>query len=162
MGAGAAKMAERPVGVGSVRGFRGTPTRGPSRRRAVIVARSPILSVALEHLLVREGYEVGAPEAFSGPVMLLAGAPNGGFHVFETRDPAGAVAEISNGELRGAPSRATGVHAFLPEPFGAWDVVRVVRAVGGFDGRKKSGFGRGMGKSADNGEVECQERSTTG
>jgi len=71
------------------------------------------------------------------------------------------VAEISDGELRGAPSRATGVHAFLPEPTGAWDSVRVVRAVGGFDGRKKSGFGRRTGESAENGEVGCEERATT-
>jgi len=30
-----------------------------------------------------------------------------------------------------------GIHAFLPKPFGVLDILRVVRAVGGFDARKQ-------------------------
>lgn len=37
--------------------------------------------------------------------------------------------------------RADGIHAFVPKPFDASDVLRVIWAVSGFDSRKRSPSG---------------------
>ncbi len=104
----------------------------------------PAVRAVLEHLLLREGYAVEVcgegREAASGPALLLAGAEDGsGLYIFRTQDAAGALPRLSGGvDLPGVPGlKAFGIHAFLPKPFGAADVLRVVCAVGGFDGRKK-------------------------
>jgi hypothetical protein len=62
----------------------------------------------------------------------------GGLYVFESRD----AAETLNGPPLGAQSSealsaVTGIRAFVPKPFGAEDVLRVVRIVRGFDGRRR-------------------------
>lgn len=112
--------------------------------RAVIWEPHPAVRAVLEHLLLREGYVVEVcgddREAAPGPALLLAGAEDGsGLHVFRTRDAAGALPRLSGGVgLPGVPGlEAFGIHVFLPKPFGSADVLRVVWAVGGFDGRKK-------------------------
>ena len=113
-------------------GKRGNP-------RAFVVEPQPAVRAVLEYLLVREGYAVEAVAAVEaglvtpGPALLvLADEDGGGLHVFESRDAAE--------DLRKAPLRArepTGILAFLPKPFGVADVLRVVRAVRGFDGRRR-------------------------
>jgi hypothetical protein len=110
----------------------------------VIREPHPAVRAVLEHLLLREGYaaEVCGENrgAAPGPALLLAGAEDGsGLHVFRTRDVAGALPRLSGrADLPGRPGlEAFGIHAFLPKPFGAADVLRVVWAVSGFDGRKK-------------------------
>lgn len=112
--------------------------------RAVISEPHPAVRAVLEHLLLREGYTVEVcgedREAAPGPVLLLAGSEDGsGLYVFRTRDAAGILPRLSRGaETPGEPDlKALGIHAFLPKPFGAADVLRVVWAVGGFDERKK-------------------------
>lgn len=112
--------------------------------RAVIWEPHPAVRAVLEHLLLREGYAVEVcgedREATPGPALLLAGAEDGsGLHVFRTRDVAGALPRLLGGVAPpGRPGLETfGIHAFLPKPFGSADVLRVVWAVGGFDGRKK-------------------------
>ncbi len=122
-------------------------TKGPflvGAPRAVIWEPHLAVRAALEYLLLREGYAVEVwgedHEAAPGPALLLAGAEDGdGLYVFQTRDASGALPRLSGGVgLPGGPtSEAFGIHAFLPKPFGAADVLRVVWAVGGFDGRKK-------------------------
>lgn len=99
----------------------------------------PRSRVAIEHALLREGYELvdgeGASEA---PVLLFAGAGDG-LHVLEARDVSGALKDIldSPGPLRRHGSVALGIHAFVPRPFGVADVLRVARAVEGFDCRRR-------------------------
>jgi DNA-binding response OmpR family regulator len=110
----------------------------------------PAVQAVLEHLLLREGYAVetrgDASEAAlrqtpgRTPVLLLVGAENGdGLYVFQTRDVAGVLAALLGGAEVSQCSNlsAFGIHAFVPKPFGIVDILRVVRAVGGFDGRKK-------------------------
>lgn len=112
--------------------------------RAVIFESHPTVATVLEHLLRREGYAVELwtmtrPVA-AGPALLLASAEDrGGLYVFEVHDVARTLQELSGGGggLAQSLSLAEGIHAFLPEPFGAADVLRVVRAVSGFDGRRK-------------------------
>ncbi len=112
--------------------------------RAVIREPHPAMRAVLKHLLLREGYAVEVcgedREAAPGPTLLLAGAEDGsGLYMFRTRDAAGALPRLSGGvDLPGEPGlEAFGIHAFLPKPFGSADVLRVVWAVGGIDGRKK-------------------------
>lgn len=101
------------------------------------------MQAVLEHLLVCEGYEVWRPRKALGkplgPVLLLVGSEDG-LHVLETRDVAELLAEALPGEdlLYQFITRADGIHAFVPKPFGASDVLRVVWAVSGFDSRKRS------------------------
>lgn len=117
----------RPVpGLDGSRTPEKTKASGP---RALVVEPHPAMRVALEYLLSREGYRVEssaeAPENTSGPALVfLSGSDGHGLHVFE----ADGAADVSS---------ATGILAFVPKPFGAADVLRVARAVSGFDGRKK-------------------------
>lgn len=105
----------------------------------------PAVRTVLEYLLGREGYrvEVFATEepfvATPGPALLLVAA-GGGLCVFLSEDAAetldGFVADDGNPPV--ALSGATGIQAFLPKPFGAEDVLRVVRMVRGFEGRRRA------------------------
>ncbi len=126
------------------------------RERAIIVEPHPAVQAVLEHLLLREGYLVeafgkvseaslGQTSVLAPPVLLLVGAGNGdGLYVFRTRDVA-AVLAVLDGEPEpseavlpaGCNLSAFGIHAFVPKPFGIVDILRVVRAVGDFDERKK-------------------------
>lgn len=132
-------LVNRPAGGAAVEPSRvGVP-------RAVIYEPHPAVRAVLEHLLLREGYAVEVcgegREAAPGPVLLLAGSEDGsGLYVFRTRDAAGTLPRLSGGPDSPGVSglKAVGIHAFLPKPFGATDVLRVVWAVGGFDERKKS------------------------
>ncbi len=112
----------------------------------VIVESHPAVQAVLEHLLIREGYAVEAcseaSEVAPGrtPVLLLMGVEDGdGLYVFQTREVAGVLAALTkDAELSGGAGLAAfGIHAFVPKPFGMVDILRVVRAVGDFDGRKK-------------------------
>ena len=132
-------------------GFDSFPTSSayptyPDRKisRAVIAESHPTVATVLEHLLKREGYSVElwvkncALQA--GPALLLASAEDrSGLYVFEVRDICRTLEEltINPGGLARSLSLAEGIHAFLPEPFGAADVLRVVRAVSGFDGSRE-------------------------
>lgn len=126
----------------SFSGCDGSPTPRV-RRRAVVAEQHPAVQAVLEHLLVCEGYEVWCPrkalEELLGPVLLLVGSEEG-LHVLETRDVAGILAEALPGAdlLHRFISRADGIRAYVPKPFGASDVLRVVWAVSGFDSRKRS------------------------
>jgi hypothetical protein len=127
--------AERPLG-----GFEGPPTS--KRPRAVIFEHHPAVSTVLEYLIASEGYCVEtrgeAPFAAPGPALMLVAAGDG-LYVFESRDAASTLEGLDPGA---APSLetllgVTGIQAFVPKPFGAEDVLRVVRAVRGFDGRRR-------------------------
>ncbi|QIN77335.1 hypothetical protein GBA65_01075 [Rubrobacter marinus] len=111
-------------------------------RRAVVAEPCPRLRAAIEQALRGEGYRVvdgGLPGGSEGTVILLAGDGDG-LHVLEARDVAGALVDLCGGQgmPRGVKSPALGIHAFLPRPFGAADVLRVARAVGGFDPRRRA------------------------
>ena len=129
--------AERPVG-----GFERLSLLKTSR--AVIVEPHPAVRAVLEYLLAREGYAVETWEVAShvapGPTLLLIAAEDGsGLHVVESLDAAETLAQLPRDE-RASPkalSGVTGIQAFIPKPFGAGDVLRVVRAVRGFDGRRR-------------------------
>ena len=104
----------------------------------------PRLRSAIEQALLGEGYRVVHGESLGGleePVILFAGSGDG-LHVFEAYDVAGALAALREGSGSGPPSGdgspALGVHAFVPSPFGAADVLRVAGAVGGFDRRRRT------------------------
>jgi CheY-like chemotaxis protein len=136
------------------------------RERAVVVESQPAVQAVLEHALLREGYAVetfrGTAEAASeqapeqglqqayvpiSPVLVLVGAGSGeGLYVFRTRDVTGVMAALAGDAGLETPGvvgvgrlslPAFGIHAFVPKPFGITDVLRVVRAIGGFDERKK-------------------------
>ena len=96
--------------------------------------------VAIEHALVHEGYKLVDEEEASSeaPVLLFAGAGDG-LHVLEARDVTGALKNIfeSPGPLRSDGAVALGIHAFVPRHFGVTDVLRVARAVEGFDCRRR-------------------------
>lgn len=111
-------------------------------RQAVVAEECPRLRAAIEHALRGEGYRVldGEPAGSSKePVVLLVGAGDG-LHVLEASDVAGALSELCDGSgpLRGERSPALGIHAFVPRPYGAADVVRVARTVCGFDRRRRA------------------------
>ena len=116
------------------------PAPTPPGRRALVAQTHPRLRVAIEHALLGEGYElVDGPWAASGaPVLLFAGAGDG-LHVLKARDVAAALEGLSGGPgaLHGS-SLAPGIHAFVPRPFGVADVLRVARAVNGFDCRRRA------------------------
>lgn len=100
----------------------------------------PRSRAAIEHVLTREGYKlVRGEEAYEEPVLLFAGAGDG-LHILEARDVAGALERLSevSGPSRGETSFALGIHAFVPRPFGVADVLRVARAVEGFDCRRRA------------------------
>jgi hypothetical protein len=108
----------------------------------VIFEPHPAVRVALEHLLLREGYSVDArgegPFAVAGPALMLVGVEDG-LHVFVSQDAAGTIEELNtriSSPLETLPE-VTGSRAFVPKPFGAGDVLRVVRTVRGFDGRRR-------------------------
>ena len=108
-------------------------------RQAVVAEPCPRLRAAIEHALRGEGYRLLEVENSGGmgeTVILLAGDRDG-LHVLEARDVAGALMDLdeSPGMLRGEESPALGIHAFVPRPFGAADILRVARTVGGFDPR---------------------------
>ena len=129
---------ERPVG-----GFERSSTT-PGISRAVIVEPHPSVRAVLEYLLAREGYTVEArgeaPVAAPGPALLLVAAEDGsGLYVFESRNAAETLEGLPL-DVRTSPetlSGVTGIQVFVPKPFGAGDVLRVVRAVRGFDERKR-------------------------
>jgi hypothetical protein len=111
-------------------------------RQAVVAEECPRLRAAIEHALRGEGYRVldGEPAVGSKePVVLLVGAGDG-LHVLEASDVAGALSDLceSSGSLRGEGSPALGIHAFVPRPYGAADVLRVARTVCGFDRRRRT------------------------
>ena len=124
---------------GRNRGVVEAPRHGPPARRAMVAEPCPRSRAAIEHALVHEGYELvdgeGASEA---PVLLFAGSGDG-LHVLEARDVACALEDISEfpGPSRCHGSVALGIHAFVPRPFGLADVLRVARAVEGFDFRRR-------------------------
>ena len=125
--------AERPRG-----GFEGPPT--PERPRAVIFEPHPAVRAVLEYLLARDGYSVESSGALAreGPALMLVAAGDG-LYVFESRDAAETLEAL---DPRVASSfetlcGVTGIQAFVPKPFGAGDVVRVVRVVRGFDARRR-------------------------
>jgi hypothetical protein len=130
--------AERPLG-----GFErpSTPKKTP---RAVILEPHPAVRAVLEYLLTQEGYAVEArgeaPFAALGPALLLVATEDrGGLYVFESRDAAETLEGLSH-DWRTFPeelSGVAGIRVFVPKPFGARDVVRVVRVVSGFDGRRR-------------------------
>lgn len=108
-------------------------------RLAVVAEPHPRSRAAIEYALVCEGYELVDREgALEAPVLLFAGAGDG-LHVLEVCDVAGALRDILwvSGPSRGEGSVALGIHAFVPRPFGLADVLRVARAVEGFDCRRK-------------------------
>ena len=72
--------------------------------------------------------------------MILFAGDGDGLHVFESRDVAGALADLHDGSgpVRGNRSPALGVHAFVPRPFGVADVLRAAQVVGGFDRRRRA------------------------
>ena len=114
----------------------------PAGRRAVVAEPHPRSRAAIEHALIGEGYRVvdgDEPGAHGeAPVLLFAGSGDG-LHVLEARDVAGALAGISGiSPFRGDGSPALGIHAFVPRPFGVADVLRVARAVSGFDCRRRA------------------------
>jgi DNA-binding response OmpR family regulator len=121
------------------------PVHEAQQGRAVIVERHPAVQAVLEHTLLQEGYAVKTygeaaqvtPER--APVLLLVGAENGeGLYVFRTHDVSGVLATLSEGaNLSGSTLSTFGIHAFLPKPFGIVDILRIICAVAGFDGRKK-------------------------
>lgn len=117
--------------------------------RAIIVEPHPAVQAVLEHLLLWEGYVVetfgepskALPDPSPGltlPILLLVGEESGdGLFVFRTRDVAGVLAALNGGPPNVFNLSAFGIHAFVPKPFGIVDILRVVRAVGGFDERKQ-------------------------
>lgn len=113
-------------------GFRGSG-------RAIVREPHPAIRSVLEYLLAREGYSVEVAvgtDAGPGPALVLASAGDG-LYVFECGDATEALKQASaDAHLEGFVG-ATGIRAFLPKPFGADDVLRVVRAVDRFDGRRK-------------------------
>lgn len=128
---------------GSPPGGPKTPPVRDSRGAGRVVVREPHPAIrsVLEYLLSRQGYavEVAGPAAVEpGPALVLAAAGDGGgLYVFECGDAAEALERAPGDEPMEAFSGVTGVRAFLPKPFGADDVLRVVRAVEGFDGRRR-------------------------
>lgn len=133
---------ERPPGA-----LEQLPTLEPrSASRALVVEPHPAVRTVLEYLLTREGYAVetftpGEPVVTTpGPALLLVAGDDDGLHVFLT----GNADESLGGFVTGTPSSlgtfsgATGIRAFLPKPFGIADVLRVVRVVGDFDGRRRA------------------------
>lgn len=127
--------AERPLG-----GFEGSST--PERPRAVIFEHHPAVRAVLEYLIAREGYSVEArgeaPFAAPGPALMLVAAGDG-LYVFESRDAASTLEDLDPGAASSLETLigVRGIQAFVPKPFGAEDVLRVVRAVRGFDGRRR-------------------------
>ena len=119
------------------------PPAGTSRgaNRAIVREPHPAIRSVLEYLLGRQGYAVevaGAAAVAPGPALVLVSAGDGGgLYVFACGDAAEALERPPAGDSLDAFSGVTGVRAFLPKPFGADDVLRVVRAVDGFDGRRR-------------------------
>jgi hypothetical protein len=98
--------------------------------------------VVLEYLLLREGYSVDsrgeAPFAVAGPAHVLVG-DEAGLYVFVSGNVVGTIKGLDP-ELSYSPgtfAEVIGIRVFVPKPFGAGDVLRVVRAVRGFDGRRR-------------------------
>ena len=128
-------------------GFEGSPVSDTSGvvPRAVILENNPSICVALEYLMLREGYVVELLREGSltapGPALLLAGAADrSGLDVFKVRDVAPVLEKLlENGPLEVLPVQAEGIRAFVPIPFGSKDVLRVVRAVDGFGIRESPG-----------------------
>ena len=108
-----------------------------SGRLAVVAEPHPRSRAAIEHALLGEGYRLVDGETSKAPVLLFAGAGDG-LHVLEARDVTAVLEGISGGPgaLHGSPL-APGIHAFVPRPFGVADVLRVARAVDGFDCRRR-------------------------
>jgi len=103
----------------------------------------PTVRVVLEYLLVREGYavevgEVPFPVAPGRALLLVAAADGSGLYAFVCENAADAPAAIEPGAGSSLEnlSGTRGIEAFLPKPFGMEDVLRVVRLVDGFDGRR--------------------------
>ena len=107
-------------------------------RRAVVAEPHPRSRAAIEHALLGEGYKLVDGGTSEVSVLLFAGAGDG-LHVLEARDVAAALEVLSGGPgaLHGSPL-APGIHAFVPRPFGVVDVLRVARAVDGFDCRRRT------------------------
>lgn len=93
---------------------------------------------AIEQALLGEGYRLADGDATPSrePVLLFAGDDEG-LHVLETRDVPAALAELPGGSGSISAALAPGIHAFVPRPFGAADVLRVARIVVGFDRRRR-------------------------
>lgn len=141
--------AERPTGALDGPATPGIPQPHVAPRgisRAVIVEPNPAVRSVLEYLLVREGFrtEAHAEARFAEPgpaLLLVAAGDGGGLCVVESRNVAGTLAEMSTATRAspGDPSGVTGIRAFLPKPFGASDVLRVVRAFSGSGGGDRTG-----------------------
>ena len=114
----------------------------PSKGRAVIFESHPAVRVVLEYLLLREGYSVDsrgeAPFAVAGPALVLVGDEDG-LYVFVSGNALGTIEGLDPepSYSPGTFAEVIGIRAFVPKPFGAGDVLRVVRAVKGFDWRRK-------------------------
>lgn len=103
----------------------------------------PTVRVVLEYLLTREGYAVKVgeapfPVAPGRALLLVAATDGGGLYAYVSDNAAEARAEIEPGTAGSFEnlSGTRGIEAFLPKPFGMEDVLRVVRLVDGFDGRR--------------------------
>ena len=132
---------QRGLAEGSPLGdLRPSPT-AKARARAVVREPHPAIRSVLEYLLSREGYAVEVvvgTAAAPGPALALVSAGDGGgLYVFACGDAAEVVGPAPAGDPLDAFPGASGIRAFLPKPFGAADVLRVVRAVDGFDGRRR-------------------------
>ena len=144
-------MKSSPSRPGQGPGPHQVPAEILPRPRVVIVEPHPAVQAVLEeHLLIREGYAVEthvevsvvAPARKPGltAVLFLVGVEDGeSLYVFQMRDVAGALAALTEGVgLPGSvPLPVFGIHAYTSRPFGILVILRVVRAVSGFDGRKK-------------------------
>jgi DNA-binding response OmpR family regulator len=125
-----------------LRGLKGSSTPGVIPR-AVIVEPHPALRAVLEYLLAQEGYavEAGGEAPFAEPglaLLLVASEDGGGLYIFEAEKAAETLEKFSlNVRSSEVLSGVTGILAFVPKPFGARDVLHIVRAVSGFDVRKK-------------------------
>jgi hypothetical protein len=139
LGFGVSGGAARPAGGAPGRGFE---ARQPPKGRAVIFEPHPAVRVALEYLLLREGYSVDArgegPFAVAGQALMLVGVEDG-LHIFVSQDAAGTIEGLNRGISSPLEtlSEVTGIRAFVPKPFGGGDVLCVVRTVRGFDGHRR-------------------------
>jgi len=138
---------ERPPGA-----LEPLPTLEPrNASRALVFEPHPAVRTVLEYLLAREGYAVeaftaGEPFAAApGSALLLFAWDDDGLYVFLSGDAAETLDGFvpGNGSSPGALSGAIGIQAFLPKPFGIADVLRVVRVVDGFEGRRRA-FAEGV------------------
>jgi hypothetical protein len=132
----------------------GPPTPEFRKVRTVILEPHPAVRAVLEYLLTQEGHAVEARESYTPPagpgagpgtepgpaLFLVAAEDGGGLYVFGSRNAAETLEELSAGAKPSLEGLAgvTGMQAFVPKPFGAGDVLRAVRMVRSYDGRRRN------------------------